>query len=106
MAQRGISKAKQREIECAIKAGETQSSIAARLRIGTSTVARHSMRLIAAGALPSKRQKLLEQGALELSNAMRLVTGWSLAGSKTFARYGKQKMYYRGGRRCRIGLMA
>ncbi len=55
--------------------------------------------------LGNDRRSYNRQSQLSLSNAMRLVQGWDLAGSKTFAvPYGKQRMYCRGGKAVRAGL--
>jgi Virulence-associated protein E/Primase C terminal 2 (PriCT-2)/Bifunctional DNA primase/polymerase, N-terminal len=55
--------------------------------------------------LGNDRRSYNRQSQLSLAQAMRLVEGWALAGSKTFAApYGKQKMYFRGGRAARAGL--
>jgi hypothetical protein len=43
--------------------------------------------------------------ALMLGEAMRLVEGWDLAGSKVFPRYAKQKLYFRGGRTARARMV-
>lgn len=52
----------------------------------------------------NERRSYNRQSQLSLAQAMRLVDGWALAGSKTFPQYGKQKMYFRGGKAARLGL--
>lgn len=54
--------------------------------------------------LGNDRRSYNRQSALTLAQAMRLLEGWGPAGSKTFPLYGKQKMYFRGGKAVRAGL--
>lgn len=48
--------------------------------------------------------KLNRQASLSLANALKAVSGWDAVGSITTAKYGKQRCFYRGGRKARMGI--